>query len=146
MLERYKSKGKGYQTRINKILRQEMLKEATPAYGKVNGTPKDDEDSCRSFPDNLYQHPLVPHPIELKVEDLFPGTEIELAITDGDHGFPTHDGSLKVRVGVVLESVVLVLAVGFFWSQLFQPALIILVQPPFIVVDEHTGGDVHRVH
>ena len=66
-----------------------------------------------SFPDYHYQHPLVPHTIEFKVEDLFPGAKIELAIGDGDHGFPTHDGSLKMRIGVVLEAVVLVLCIHF---------------------------------
>ena len=33
VLEYYKSKGKGYQTRINKILRKEMLRETAPTYG-----------------------------------------------------------------------------------------------------------------
>ena len=33
VLEYYKSKGKGYQTRINRILRNEMLREIAPAYG-----------------------------------------------------------------------------------------------------------------
>ena len=33
VLEYYKSKGKGYQTRINRILRAEMLKETAPVYG-----------------------------------------------------------------------------------------------------------------
>ena len=35
VLEYYKSKGKGYQTRINRILRAEMLKETAPVYGGV---------------------------------------------------------------------------------------------------------------
>ena len=32
VLEYYKSKGKGYQTRINRILRKEMLREIAPTY------------------------------------------------------------------------------------------------------------------
>ncbi|MGH0053494.1 MAG: BrnA antitoxin family protein [Sphaerochaetaceae bacterium] len=35
VLAHYKSKGKGYQTRINKVLRQDMLRETAPAYGKA---------------------------------------------------------------------------------------------------------------
>ena len=34
VLEHYKSGGKGYQTRINAVLRQEMLRETAPTYGK----------------------------------------------------------------------------------------------------------------
>lgn len=35
VLEHYKSKGKGYQTKINKVLRQDMLREISPEYGKA---------------------------------------------------------------------------------------------------------------
>ncbi|MGB4406126.1 MAG: BrnA antitoxin family protein [Sphaerochaeta sp.] len=45
VLEYYRSKGKGYQTRINKVLRQDMLRETAPAYGKVNNEPHEEEDS-----------------------------------------------------------------------------------------------------
>ncbi|PKL13174.1 MAG: cytoplasmic protein [Spirochaetae bacterium HGW-Spirochaetae-8] len=45
VLEHYKSKGKGYQTRINKILRQEMLRETAPPYGKVNDASEDNENA-----------------------------------------------------------------------------------------------------
>ena len=38
VLEYYKSKGKGYQTKINTVLRQDMLKELAPSYGKENTT------------------------------------------------------------------------------------------------------------
>lgn len=34
VLEYYKSGGKGYQTRINAVLRREMLRETAPTYGK----------------------------------------------------------------------------------------------------------------
>jgi uncharacterized protein (DUF4415 family) len=39
VLEYYKSKGKGYQTKINAVLRQDMLKETAPCYGKENIPP-----------------------------------------------------------------------------------------------------------
>ncbi|MFA6732487.1 MAG: BrnA antitoxin family protein [Sphaerochaeta sp.] len=34
VLEHYKSKGKGYQTKINRVLREGMLRETAPTYGK----------------------------------------------------------------------------------------------------------------
>ncbi|WP_394698313.1 BrnA antitoxin family protein [uncultured Sphaerochaeta sp.] len=45
VLEYFKAKGKGYQTRINKVLRQEMLRETAPSYGKENLSSKREEDS-----------------------------------------------------------------------------------------------------
>ena len=36
VLDHYKSKGKGYQTKINRVLRQGMLRENAPSYGKEN--------------------------------------------------------------------------------------------------------------
>ncbi|NLV84450.1 MAG: BrnA antitoxin family protein [Spirochaetales bacterium] len=35
ILEHFKSLGKGYQTKINQVLRREMLKEAAPMYKKM---------------------------------------------------------------------------------------------------------------
>ena len=40
VLEYYKSKGKGYQTKINAVLRQDMLRETAPAYGKKEDSDK----------------------------------------------------------------------------------------------------------
>jgi hypothetical protein len=37
------------------------------------------------------------------------------------------------------------LAGGFVRGELFQPGFVIVMQPAFIVVDEHRGGDVHGV-
>jgi uncharacterized protein (DUF4415 family) len=44
VLEYYKSKGKGYQTRINRVLRKEMLREIAPTYGKEHNK----EDECEN--------------------------------------------------------------------------------------------------
>lgn len=41
VLEYYKSGGKGYQTRINAVLRQEMLRETAPTYGKQSEPEKE---------------------------------------------------------------------------------------------------------
>jgi hypothetical protein len=45
VLEYFKAKGKGYQTRINKVLRQEMLRETAPSYGKEDTSSESEEDS-----------------------------------------------------------------------------------------------------
>jgi len=42
ILEWYKFDGKrGYQTKMNQVLRQNMLHESSPAYGKAKDTPDD---------------------------------------------------------------------------------------------------------
>nr|WP_321264519.1 BrnA antitoxin family protein [uncultured Sphaerochaeta sp.] len=45
VLDHYKSKGKGYQTKINRVLRQGMLRETAPAYGKEHKSSDTDEES-----------------------------------------------------------------------------------------------------
>ncbi len=45
VLEYFKAKGKGFQTRINKVLRQEMLRETAPSYGKEDTSSESEEDS-----------------------------------------------------------------------------------------------------
>jgi hypothetical protein len=45
VLEYYKSKEKGSQTRIHKILQKEMLRETAPSFGKEHDTPEHSEDS-----------------------------------------------------------------------------------------------------
>ncbi|WP_320127879.1 BrnA antitoxin family protein [uncultured Sphaerochaeta sp.] len=45
ILEWYKADGKrGYQTKINQVLRQNMLRESSPVYGKVKDIPEDKKD------------------------------------------------------------------------------------------------------
>ncbi|MDD3457100.1 BrnA antitoxin family protein [Sphaerochaeta sp.] len=43
VLEHFKSKGKGYQTTINRVLRQSMLSEAEPHYGTHKPDTADDK-------------------------------------------------------------------------------------------------------
>lgn len=45
VLEHYKSGGKGYQTKINRVLRQGMLREIAPAYGKARNKPEKERTS-----------------------------------------------------------------------------------------------------
>ncbi len=98
-----------------------------------------------SFPNDLHQHPLAAAAVELAVEDLLPGAEIEPAIGDGHHHLPAHDLPFQVGVGVVLPDVVAVLRHRGMGGQSLQPEVIVVVQARFIVIDEDRRRDVHRV-
>ena len=67
-----------------------------------------------TFADDLDEDTLVAAAIELAVENLLPGAEVELAFRDGDDNFAAHDLPFEMCVGVVFESVVFVLGVWLF--------------------------------
>src|SRR2546427_5878263 len=97
-----------------------------------------------SVSDDFDQDALSPAAVERAVENLLPGTEVELATSDRHHHFAAHDLSLHVRVRVVLAgAVVKVLSGRLVRRQFFEPTVIILVQSGFIVIDENRRGDVH---
>ena len=56
-----------------------------------------------SLPNDLHQHPLPPPPIELAVEDLLPGAEVEAVVGDRHDHLAAHDLPLHMRIGVVPE-------------------------------------------
>ncbi len=101
-----------------------------------------------SFADDLHEHPLRSTSVELAVEDLFPGSEVEFSFGDSNDDLSTHDLPLQMRVGIVLAGpvVLVTLGRGVERGELFEPGFIILVQARLIIVDEHTGGDMHGVH
>ena len=66
-----------------------------------------------------------------------PRFKIQTAICDRYDHFAAHDGPLEMRVSVILKTVVVILAVGLFWSQFFEPYLIIVVQAALVIIDEH---------
>ena len=86
-----------------------------------------------SLADDLHQRAFAPAAIELAVEDLFPGAEVELALGDRDHHFATHDLPLHVSVGIVLAgAIVLVLRHRFVRRQRFQPLVVVLMQAALV--------------
>ena len=98
------------------------------------------------FSDDLYENPFFPPPVKLSIENLLPRPKIELSSSNSDHDFPAHDLSLHMGIRVVFSGVVM--AVGRYrlvWSKLFQPRLIVSVQPGFVIVDEDRRRDVHGV-
>src|SRR5262245_12379812 len=99
------------------------------------------------FPDDLDQHPLGAAAVELAVEDLLPGAEVEPAAGDGDDDLAAHHLALVVGVGVVLAGAVVAVALraGVERRQLLEPALVVLVQAGLVVVDEDARRDVHGV-
>jgi len=62
------------------------------------------------IPDDLDEHPFFPLPVELAVEDLLRGAEVQPAVRDGDHHLPAHDLALQVCVTVVLAGAVVLVA------------------------------------
>src|SRR5262249_1278133 len=64
-----------------------------------------------------------------------------------DDDFAAHDLTFEMGVSIVFASAIVSIGarrrVG---RQFFQPRLVIVMQPGLIVVDEHRGGDVHRVN
>lgn len=96
--------------------------------------------------DDLDQQAFLPHAVELIVEDVFPRSQVELSIRDGDNDLTPHDLSFQMGIGVVLSTIVLVLGMGLLRSELLQPDLIVVVQARLVVVDENRCCYVHRVH
>src|SRR6266567_5517931 len=97
--------------------------------------------------DDLDEDALLAPAVELAVEDLLPGPEVQLSCGHRNDHFTAHDLTLNMRVGVVLScSVVMVLVDGFVWRQALEPDLIVVMQSFLIIVDEDRGRDVHRVN
>jgi hypothetical protein len=93
------------------------------------------------FPNNLHQHPLASHAIELPVEDLLPGAEIQLAIRDRNDHLAPHHLAFKVGVGVVFAgTVVPVLIGGCMRGKFLQPSLIILVEDIYTLRKDNITG------
>jgi hypothetical protein len=91
------------------------------------------EAARRSLADDLDEDPLRPVAVELAVEDLLPGAEVELALGDGDDDLAAHDLAFEVGVGVVLAGAVVGVPLRrrVERRQAFQPRLVVGVQPGF---------------
>ncbi len=51
---------------------------------------------------NFHQHPFASATIKLTIKNLFPGTEIESALGDGNDDFAPHDLPFHMGVGTML--------------------------------------------
>jgi hypothetical protein len=96
--------------------------------------------------DDLDQHALAATAVELAIKNLLPGTEVEFARRNCDHDLSSHDLAFHMGISVVLaSSVMTVTRNGLMRREPFEPGVVIGVQPPLVVVDEHRCGDVHGV-
>ena len=97
------------------------------------------------FSYDLNEHSFLPFSVEFTVEDLLPGSEVELASRYGNDRLSAHYAAFEMGIGVILVSVVPVLRIGLFRRELFEPYFEVLMQARFIVVYEDAGGNVHRI-
>ena len=65
-----------------------------------------------SLSNDLDQHSLRAVAVELAVENLLPGAEVEFAIRNCHDHLPAHDLPLHVSIGVILADAVLLVAGG----------------------------------
>src|SRR6266508_1857791 len=80
--------------------------------------------------DDLDEDALLAPPVELAVEDLLPGPEVELTGGHRNDHFTAHHRTFDMRVSVVLAcSVVMVLVDRFVWRQALEPDLVVVVRP-----------------
>ena len=84
--------------------------------------PLQDIDNEPLFSYDFHHDPLRPLAVELAVEDLLPGTEVELTLGNGDDYFPSHDRALKVGVAVIFTGQVMLVTRDVFGCKLLQPA------------------------
>ena len=99
----------------------------------------------RLFAHDLDKNAFGALPIELTIKDLFPGAKIKLSLGNSYDDFPTHNRAFQMCVGIVFGSVVAVLAVGFFGSQMFEPFLEVGMESRLIVVNKDRSGNVHGI-
>ena len=80
------------------------------------------------LPDDLHQNPFSPSAVELAVEDLLPGTEIQFSVCDRNDHFPSHDLALHVSVGIVFSGVMTILGDRLVGRKFFEPDVIVVMQ------------------
>ena len=127
------------------VEKHEQMAEA--AESKTAAAPPACAQRPHLLPNDLHQRPLLAVPIQLEVKDLFPRAKIQPPSGNRDHHLAPHDRSLQVRIRVVFPgAIVLVLRMRLLRRQFLQPHFIVVMQAALVVVDKHTGGDVHRIH
>src|SRR5262245_21981125 len=77
----------------------------------------------RSLAEYLDQDPLAALAVKLEVEDVFPGSEMQLSIGDRHDHLAAHNLALQVCVCVVFSCPVVLVTIWrrVKWSQPFQP-------------------------
>src|SRR5262245_53358810 len=94
-----------------------------------------------SLAEKLDDDPLLPPPVELRIEHLLPWTEVERPLGDREDHLVMDERALEMRVGIVLTG--LVMAIVPRRSELLEPLHEIVLQAALLVVHPDPGGDVH---
>lgn len=94
------------------------------------------------FAHHFNDHSLVALAIELGIENLLPGTEVELPIRDRHDDFVMDDERFEMRVSVVFAGLMM-LVVLTKWSQRLQPLVDVFDQPALVVIDIHARSYMH---
>ena len=97
------------------------------------------------FPDNFDKDSFVSASIVFAVEYLLPGAEVELALSYSHNHFTPHDLAFEMGVGVVLETIVSILSIGFFRRKLFEPIFEVRMEARFVVVYKYACCYMHCV-
>src|SRR5208283_3999273 len=109
--------------------------------GTENSMGYEDKPSCL-FSHYLNEDSFVALAVELGIENLLPGAEVELPVGDRDDDFVVDDQRFEVGVSVVFAGLVMlvVLPEG---GERFQPLVDVFEEAALVVVDVDPGGDVH---
>ena len=106
----------------------------------------DIESEKKLFADNFHQGAFATAAVDLAVENLFPGAEIEFAFGDGDHDFAAHDLALEMGVGVIFAGAIVAVSAGRrVRREFFEPDLVIVMESTLVVVNEDGRRNVHGV-
>src|SRR4051794_9182441 len=97
--------------------------------------------------DDLHKHALLAPAVELVVKDVIPGAEVELALGNRCDHVPPHSLPVVMGIGVVLTGPVMMVPLGrrIKRGELFEPFIIIAMQPGLVVVNKNAGRDVHCI-
>src|SRR5262245_61714750 len=100
-----------------------------------------------SFADYFDKHPFLATTVKFAIEDLLPGTEVELAFRDCDDHLAPHHLPFQVSVTIVLAGQIVTVALQrLVRSQLLEPFLVIVMESRFVVVNKDRSGDMHCIH
>src|SRR5215813_11957554 len=98
------------------------------------------------FADDLDEHSLLPLPVEFAVEDLFPRSEVQLAVRNCNDDFASHDLTLDVSVRIILTGVIVAILVDWFMRyKPLQKIVEVLQEAGLIIIDVHARADMHRI-
>src|SRR5262245_15605610 len=94
-----------------------------------------------SLAEDLDDDPLLPPPVELRIEHLLPRTEVERTLGDREDHLVMHQRALEMRVGIVLTGLVMAIVPG--GRKLLEPHHAAVLQATLLVVHPDACGDVH---